>query len=152
MRNVAVIVTALALVLCAAMVGLANEGGGLSILCISEDAQGREVVVIFNNSPVRIDLTGYILKSGGDGEDSQQFEFRNCQINLNPPSIAPFDIVRVRSGGCGTTTDARDFFWITSDGSCRVGEVWNNKGDVARLFHPDDLEEPVAIYSYQNGT
>ena len=148
MRNAAVIITALVLVVCAAMVCLASPGEGLSILCISEDAQGREVVVIFNNSPETIDLTGYILTSEGE----QQFEFKNCQINLNALSIAPFDIVRVRSGGCETETDTRDFFWVTQSGACYIDEVWNNNSDVARLFRPDAPDVPVAIYSYTSGT
>ena len=141
-----------AIVAAAILVGAAAMLGGhaepdpeanLRILCVMTDIRGGEVVVIFNESGRWIDLSGYRLESEG----GQSFEFGISEANPQPPWISPFDIVRVHSGICELLAGARDFFWETVEGTCYTAEVWNNQGDVARLYAPGG-SIPIAEYSY----
>jgi hypothetical protein len=116
---------------------------GLQIIYIDYANNADEIVVIFNASPLVLNLTGYRLWSQGD----QEFVFGISELNPQQPVIAAYDVVRIHSGMCNPLSDPRDFRWQKADGSCYLANVWNDSGDIARLFAPGGVT-PISEYHY----
>ena len=128
---------------------LAAENTSCYDLCIAHidyRTNGDEVVVLLNKGREPIDLTGYTIRSEVGG---QQFTFGVSdvsELNKHDPIVQPLDIVRVHVKDCLCIPDPRDFIWINKQGECYKKEVWNDKGDAARLYSANgDL---LAEYSY----
>lgn len=122
---------------------LVTAKSGLQILYISYNTNQDEVVVIFNASPYSVDLIGYTLWSQGD----QQFVFGETTLNPQPPVIAAFDVIRVHAKMCDVPQTARDFRWATKAGLCYRSNVWNDKGDQAKLYAQGN-DNPISVYTY----
>lgn len=134
----------LALLLLVSAVALqASAESGLQIIYIEYANNADEIVVLFNATPSDIDLTGYKIWSHG----GQEFVFQKTALNPQDPVIRAFDVVRVHSVYCGTFENPRDFNWVNKDGSCRQSAVWNDDGDVARLFPPGS-DVAIATLTY----
>ena len=114
----------------------------LCIVYIDYGTNDDEVVVLLNRGREPINLTGYALWSDGE----QKFTFGVSKLNKRDPIIQPLDIVRVHVKHCDSFEDPRDFIWTNKDGTCRKSNVWNDNGDIARLYSPTG--DPVDVYCY----